>query len=131
MQDKKNICEDCGTVNDINSEYCLFCGNYIKFSDKNNSNIMLNEEGKPKKYSILGFLALFCFLCAASLTLGIYGFIGSLIIFILYVIFGNSKVIKTVLYFVCGAFGLVFVGCVLLVVVLVIWFFVNLITFTM
>lgn len=99
------LCRECGTENKKDALYCLFCGNYILANVEEDNNF-----NKPRKYSLIVFAVLLLLGAMATGLVGLYGLIGSLIVLFLYLIFGNSKIFKVILYILCGAVGLVILG---------------------
>lgn len=100
------VCKKCGTKNDNNSTYCLYCGGFLL------SNINPNLKNdrvdvKPRKYTFTIILLLIVISIGATLLFGLYGLFPSIAVLLLYLIFGNSKLFKILLYIIAGLGGLV------------------------
>lgn len=109
------VCKKCGTKNDNNSTYCLYCGGFLLSNiDPNLKND--TEEVKPKKYTIAVILSLIVITMVATLLLGLYGLFPSIAVLLLYLIFGNSKLFKGLLYIIAGLVGLVILAFLLFIV---------------
>lgn len=109
------VCKKCGTKNDNNSTYCLYCGGFLLSNiDPNLKND--TEEVKPKKYTIAVILSLIVISIGATLLLGLYGLFPSIAVLLLYLIFGNSKLFKGLLYIIAGLVGLVILAFLLFIV---------------
>lgn len=117
------LCRECGTKNKEGSTYCLFCGNYLLANVKEDNNF-----DKPRKYSLMVFAVLFIFVVMATGIVGLYGFIGSLIVLFIYLIFGNSKIFKVLLYIIAGAIGLVILGALLFIAYIIVGIIIRLMT---
>lgn len=118
------ICPKCGVKNKGSRRYCFFCGEFL---DPNVVQVV--EEGSNvtgKVYTFPIFIILLCFSFAVLATLGLYAFFISLALSVAYLIFGNSKVFKKILIFVCSGLGLVMALVVIFVVAIFIWFFLSL-----
>ena len=109
------VCIKCGTKNDNNSTYCLYCGGFLLSNiDPNLKND--TEEVKPKKYTFAVILSLIVISIGATLLLGLYGLFPSIAVLLLYLIFGNSKLFKGLLYIIAGLVGLVILAFLLFIV---------------
>lgn len=109
------VCKKCGTKNDNNSTYCLYCGGFLLSNiDPNLKND--TEEVKPKKYTFAVILSLIVISIGATLLLGLYGLFPSIAVLLLYLIFGNSKLFKGLLYIIAGLVGLVILAFLLFIV---------------
>lgn len=109
------VCKKCGTKNDNNSTYCLYCGGFLLSNiDPNLKND--TEEVKPKKYTFAVILSLIVITMVATLLLGLYGLFPSIAVLLLYLIFGNSKLFKGLLYIIAGLVGLVILAFLLFIV---------------
>lgn len=109
------VCKKCGTKNDNNSTYCLYCGGFLLSNiDSNLKND--TEEVKPKKYTFAVILSLIVISIGATLLLGLYGLFPSIAVLLLYLIFGNSKLFKGLLYIIAGLVGLVILAFLLFIV---------------
>lgn len=109
------VCKKCGTKNDNNSTYCLYCGGFLLCNiDPNLKND--TEEVKPKKYTFAVILSLIVITMVATLLLGLYGLFPSIAVLLLYLIFGNSKLFKGLLYIIAGLVGLVILAFLLFIV---------------
>ena len=109
------VCKKCGTKNDNNSTYCLYCGGFLLSNiDPNLKND--TEEVKPKKYTFAVILSLIVISIGATLLLGLYGLFSSIAVLLHYLIFGNSKLFKGLLYIIAGLVGLVILAFLLFIV---------------
>lgn len=109
------VCKKCGTKNDNNSTYCLYCGGFLLSNiDPNLKND--TEEVKSNKYSFAVILSLIVITMVATLLLGLYGLFPSIAVLLLYLIFGNSKLFKGLLYIIAGLVGLVILAFLLFIV---------------